>query len=116
MNGWGGPISQPVIGSACDFNPCDEWTNYGVSVDEEANEVFADLHCWNTCTLCGSLEPNDACLGDLDNDAFIGVNDVLLLLSDFGCTNNCNSDLDNDGVVAVGDVLMMLGAFGASCG
>ena len=116
VNGWGGPISQPLLGSACDFNPCDEWTNYGVSVDEEADEVFADLHCWNTCTLCGSLEPNDACLGDLDNDAFIGVNDVLLLLMDFGCTNNCNSDLDNDGVVAVGDVLMMLGAFGASCG
>jgi hypothetical protein len=62
------------------------------------------------------LEPNDACLGDLDNDAFIGVNDVLLLLSDFGCTNNCNSDLDDDGVVAVNDVLLMLGAFGTSCG
>ena len=115
MNGWGGPISQPLLGSACDFNPCDEWTNYGVSVDEEADEVFADLHCWNTCTLCGSLEPNDACLGDLDNDAFIGVNDVLLLLSDFGCLNNC-SDLDDDGVVAVNDVLLMLGAFGTSCG
>jgi hypothetical protein len=116
VNGWGGAISQPQAGSTCDFNPCDEWTNYGVSVDEEADEVFADLHCWNTCTICGNLEPYNACLGDLDNDAFIGVNDVLLLLSDFGCTTNCTSDLDDDGVVAVNDVLLMLGAFGNSCG
>ena len=82
---------------------------------KKQNEVFADLHCWNTCALCGSLEPSNTCLEDLDNDAFIGVNDVLLLLSDFGCANNCGSDLDDDGIVAVNDVLLMLGAFGASC-
>lgn len=115
VNGWGGAVSQPSLGSPCDFNPCDEWTNYGVSVDQESDHVYADLHCWNTCSLCGSLEPAGDCLGDLDDDASVGVNDVLLLLAVFGCATNCDGDLDNDGVVAVTDVLLMLGAFGATC-
>jgi hypothetical protein len=84
-------------------------------VDQEDEHVYAELHCWNTCSLCGSLEPEGDCLGDLDSDASIGVNDVLLLLADFGCATNCDSDLDNNGVVAVTDVLLMLGAFGDIC-
>ena len=51
----------------------------------------------------------------LDDDNFIGVNDVLMLLGEFGCSTNCTTDLDGDGVVAIGDVLDMLGMFGESC-
>ena len=42
VNGWGGAVSQPQLGSSCDFNPCDEWTNYGVSVEEEL-EHYVDF-------------------------------------------------------------------------
>lgn len=114
VNGWGGAISQPQLGSSCDFNPCDEWTNYGVSVEEEVEHAYVDLHCWNTCNLCGDLNPN-TCPADLDGDNFIGVNDVLMLLGEFGCSANCTTDLDGDGVVAIADVLNMLGMFGESC-
>ena len=54
-------------------------------------------------------------LHDFDDDNFIGVNDVLMLLGEFGCSTNCTTDLDGDGVVAIGDVLDMLGMFGESC-
>ena len=114
VNGWGGAVSQPQLGSSCDFNPCDEWTNYGVSVEEELEHAYVDLHCWNTCNLCGDLNPN-SCPADLDGDNFIGVNDVLMLLGEFGCSVDCTTDLDGDGVVAIGDVLDMLGMFGESC-
>ncbi len=114
VNGWGGAVSQPQLGSSCDFNPCDEWTNYGVSIEEELEHAYVDLHCWNTCNLCGDLNPN-SCPADLDGDNFIGVNDVLMLLGEFGCSVDCTTDLDGDGVVAIGDVLDMLGMFGESC-
>ena len=114
VNGWGGAVSQPQLGSSCDFDPCDEWTNYGVSVEEELEHAYVDLHCWNTCNLCGDLNPS-TCPADLDDDNFIGVNDVLMLLGEFGCSTNCTTDLDGDGVVAIGDVLDMLGMFGESC-
>jgi hypothetical protein len=114
VNGWGGPVSQPSLASACDYNPCDEWTNYGLSIDEEANHVYADLHCWNTCDLCGDLSPN-TCPADFDEDLFVGVNDVLLLLSDIGCTSTCAADLNGDGTVTISDVLDILGVFGEAC-
>ena len=115
INGWGGAIAKPELGSNCDYNPCDEYTNYGVSVDEEMTEVYAPLHCWNTCALCGDLSPSIGCLGDFDNDLSIGVNDILSLLPQFGCMTSCTHDLNGDGAVGVGDVLLLLGAFGEVC-
>ena len=107
-------MSQPSQGSSCDFNPCDEWTNYGVSVDEETSHVYADLHCWNTCAICGNLDPS-SCQADFDSDNSIGVSDVLMLLGEFGCSDNCTTDLDGDGTVAIVDVLSILGVFGEPC-
>lgn len=114
VNGWGDAVSQPQLASSCDYNPCDEWTNYGVSVEEEMEHAYVDLHCWNTCNLCGDLNP-ESCPEDLDGDAFVGINDVLLLLGEFGCNTDCAMDIDGDGGVAIGDVLNMLGMFGEAC-
>ena len=47
VNGWGGAVSQPSLG--IDFNPCDEWTNYGVSVDQDEH-VY---NCWLQMILDG---------------------------------------------------------------
>ena len=116
VNGWGGAVSQPSLASTCDYNPCDEWTNYGVSVDEEVEHVYAELHCWNTCNICGSLAPILGCAEDLDGDLFVGVNDVLLLLGEFGCASSCAHDLNEDGQISIADVLAMLGMFGLNCG
>ena len=114
VNGWGGSVSQPALGSPCDFNPCDEWTNYGISVEEETDHAYVDLHCWNSCAICGNLDPT-FCPADLDNDSSIGVNDVLMLLAEFGCIAECSSDLDSNGSVGISDVLAILGLFGEDC-
>ena len=56
------------------------------------------------------------CPGDLDNDGFIVIGDVLLLLSDFGCTSNCVGDVNEDGAVTVSDLLDgILANFGQAC-
>jgi hypothetical protein len=63
----------------------------------------------------GSCEfPND-CPEDLNNDGQISVADILLLLSDFGCSSECDADLNDDGATNVNDILQILAAFGQEC-
>lgn len=64
--------------------------------------------------LCAAI-PEPACLGDFDGDGFVTVNDLLLLLAEFGCLQNCTTDLDGDGVVGTSDVLIFLSVFGSVC-
>lgn len=48
-------------------------------------------------------------IGDSDCDGVIGVDDLLNLLSQFGCTQDCGwADLDADGAVGASDVLLWL--------
>ncbi len=59
--------------------------------------------------------PAVGCLGDIVVNGSVGVEDLLLLLSQFGCTAGCEGDVDGDGAVSVADVLALLGVFGTPC-
>ena len=59
--------------------------------------------------------PAVGCLGDIVANGSVGVEDLLLLLSEFGCTAGCEGDVDGDGAVSVADVLALLGVFGTPC-
>jgi len=66
--------------------------------------------------ICDAEDPDSSnCLGDFDNNGFIGVSDLLLLLPSFGCTVNCAADLDNDNQVATSDLLIFLTLYGDIC-
>ena len=49
------------------------------------------------------------------SDGIISVQDILILLSDFGCNSMCEYDINQDGAVSIVDLLMMLQAFGGLC-
>ena len=55
------------------------------------------------------------CVEDLNSDGIISVQDILILLSDFGCNSMCEYDINQDGAVSIVDLLMMLQAFGGLC-
>lgn len=56
------------------------------------------------------------CAEDINGNGTVEVSDVLLLLSDFGCTSDCtDADVDGDGAVSVADILLLLAAFGEEC-
>jgi len=56
------------------------------------------------------------CPEDLSLDGLVAVDDVLILLGEFGCMVNCGpADLNVDGWVGVADVLAMLNVFGFPC-
>ena len=60
---------------------------------------------------CDPVTPG--CEGDIDGNEIVDVNDVLLLLNQWGqeC-NGCASDVNQDGVLDVNDVLVLLSNFG----
>ena len=55
------------------------------------------------------------CPIDLDTDGYVGVTDLLIILSNFGCVSDCSGDLNGDGTVAIDDLLGMLSSFGNPC-
>ncbi len=95
--------------------------------DENATEnddscTFADegYDCQGNCIVDtdGDGEPDcdtASCAEDLNGNGTIEVSDVLILLGDFGCTENCVADIDGDGSVVISDVLLLLAAYGEDC-
>ena len=55
------------------------------------------------------------CFGDFNNDGWIGIGDLLMLLGDFGCEVDCQHDMNGDGSVTTSDMLTMLSLFGLPC-
>lgn len=63
---------------------------------------------------CDAYDP--LCSGDLDFDGTRSVNDLLIILSQTGCTGDCSGDLDKDGLVGVSDILfVLLPVYGLDC-
>jgi hypothetical protein len=56
-----------------------------------------------------------SCLGDFNSDGVITVNDLLTILSEFGCTEGCSTDMNGDNYVSVADLLSILAIFGTEC-
>jgi len=69
----------------------------------------------NNCD--GFIDDNEAhpCPGDFNFDGLISVDDLLIFLTEFGCTTDCDSDFTGDGTVSVEDLLGFLSVFGDSC-
>ena len=75
------------------------------------------IYVFMLCTIClMSRAQTTSCLADLDNSGVVEVQDVLTLLSHFGCTTDCgDSDINSDEIVNVTDVLLVLSVFSTSC-
>ena len=63
----------------------------------------------------GSCNPIVDCFGDLNSDSSVTVADLLLILSEFGCTSGCTTDINGDGITTVSDLLELLSVFGTAC-
>ncbi|HIG58964.1 MAG TPA: hypothetical protein EYQ21_06210 [Flavobacteriales bacterium] len=55
------------------------------------------------------------CNEDLNSDGIVSVQDLLYLLTEFGCSSFCENDINQDGFVAVDDLLLLLSEFGNIC-
>jgi hypothetical protein len=71
-------------------------------------------HYVDGCFSC-TVAIAEPCLGDLNFDGAINVSDMLILLSQIGCSSDCTADLDASGGVSVPDLLLFLSLLGSSC-
>jgi hypothetical protein len=58
------------------------------------------------------------CEGDVDGDNMVGVNDLLVMLSNVGCISEglpCEGDLNGDGTTDVNDLNEVLAHYGETC-
>ena len=70
---------------------------------------------WSYSTPFAVFETCTGCLGDFSGNGLVTVEDILMMLGEFGCSGVCLTDVNGDGHVAVDDFLLVLGAFGESC-
>ena len=90
---------------SCDYISCAGCTD-STACDYDSTATLDDGSCdYISC----------ACPNDVNSDGSITVADLLLVLSEFGCTSACAADVDGDGSVTVSDVLSVLSAFGSIC-
>lgn len=105
--------------SANPFNPNVPPQNvtFGEGTTDEMFFVFFDYVLYEDGDELISLAPSDdaPCVGDLTGDGVVSVEDMLFLLSDFGCVTDCNADVDLDNAVTIADLLQLLSAFGEPC-
>lgn len=100
-----------LIGFVTDATDCDDTRN-DVYPGAPGTQDGVDNDCSG-----GPLDPEEEsqCPEDLDNDGLVNVNDILLLLAEFGCVTDCTFDLNGVPGVDVADFLILLGAFGLPC-
>ena len=71
--------------------------------------------CYVACLVNNSIEPCPTPPGDLNGDGTINVQDLLIVLENWGECDvpyNCPADLDGDEVVDVNDLLFLLNQWG----
>ncbi|MGB2157597.1 MAG: hypothetical protein ACPHX0_03930 [Flavobacteriales bacterium] len=76
---------------------------------ESEGQDFGDTFSVSFCTGAST------CHADYNGDGVRNVEDFLVLLADFGCTNGCMADNSNDGVVNVIDVMNFLTLYSLDC-
>jgi hypothetical protein len=63
----------------------------------------------NYATLIVSVPDSNASPANFNGDCLINDDDLLLLLEQFGCLNECDSfDLNNDGYIGVDDIILFV--------
>ena len=65
--------------------------------------------------LAGTPPEIETCTGDIVINGIVDTQDVLELLSQYGCVMGCSADLDGDDAVTTADVLALLAVFGLPC-
>lgn len=110
----------------CNFMPAATIDNGSCAAPEDLYPTsivdgVATVDCLGRCLndadgdgICDEAEV--VCPGDINGDGLRGAADILVMLSNFGCTVSCGgADLNEDGIVAATDILIALSTFGVAC-
>lgn len=114
--------SNPAVNPGATENPCNGIDdNCANGIDENGVDGCTDpTACnYNPAATCDDASCDFTscanCPGDFNEDGAINVNDLLILLAEFGCSNACVTDMNGDGLVSATDATIFFGLFGTSC-
>jgi hypothetical protein len=115
-----GPIDNPSALRVAVWES-GQWENRGLSADDGYYITSSLISDWNVLTL-GSTTPENPmtgaavpCVADYNLDGTRNTADLLILLSEFGCTSSCVTDLDGNDATNTADLLILLSVFGLDC-
>jgi len=77
------------------------------SINVATSDCFNDENGDGPCDL--------SCDADLNSDGIVSLQDLLYILSEFGCSSACETDINQDGIVGVDDFLQILSEYGTTC-
>jgi hypothetical protein len=100
----------PPPGWVTVFGDCND-DNINVYPGAPVAPLGGDVNC-DGFVSSGELAP---CSSDLNGDGLTAIEDLLGLLSEFGCTVDCEQDVDGNGAVTSADLLILLAGFGTDC-
>lgn len=88
------------------------WTLHATNTwsGEESSELQWSLGLSGLCPI-----PEGTCALDSNGDGWIGIADIIALLSNWGCLEECPGDITGDGAVSSADLTLILTGFGESC-
>ena len=90
-------------------------TNRFIQILAFVASLFFGVVVYGQTPTVGVVFPEPSCPADFNGNYFVEVEDLLNMLTSFGCTSNCEGDLDSDGAVGIGDLLVLLSGLGAPC-
>jgi len=101
---------------ACNYNAL-------ANVEDNSCEYESCVGCTDPLALNydpSNLIPDDSCVyascfGDFNFDNSVTVQDLLILLAEFGCDTGCITDLSGDNTTSVADLLELLTVYGTNC-
>ncbi len=81
--------------------------------NENGIEDICDVISGTSEDLDGDFIPDECeCAGDVDQDGVVNVDDIILLILEYGATGPNVADLNGDLVVNVEDIIIVLGGYG----
>jgi hypothetical protein len=116
VNGGGGSFSAASVGSALAIGRVGI---VDVAGGRQADVVAAALQSGTVLVFENVTPPAGTvvCPGDVSSDRRVGLDDLLVVLSAFGCGGGCGgADATGDGAVSLDDLMLVLSRFGAACG
>ena len=118
-----------VTSNACNYNPSALIDDGSCLYFDECGECGGDNSTCAGCTdpeacnydeealVDGNMCEYESCdcPADVNDDGVVSVADILMLLGQFGCSENCTIDINDDGSTNVQDILILLASLGTEC-
>jgi len=106
INGWDWHIGTAPLGSSCDYNPNDDWANYGFEIYEEP--IYLNTYYFGSCD---ESAVNNCTIGDANQDSELNILDIIIIIDYIIESSQINIeclDINQDNELNILDIVQMI--------